>query len=476
MASTSPARISTFSSTELQALRKQIQGRVLVRGDDGYDAARQTWNATTFEQQPAIVVLPSRAADVAPAVAFARQHDLAIAVQGGGHGHPLPADDALLVNFADMAAVRVTPTPDGSGGTARVEGGATFREVIAVAHLHGLAPLNGFAATVGVVGYTLGGGVGWLVRQYGAAAGAVRAADVVTSDGRLLQVNEKSHPDLFWGLRGGGGNFGIVTALEFDLFPVRDVFGGFVVYPLAQGREALAAYAAWTTSVPDTLTSAVRLVHYPPAPQMPAPLRGASAIAIMACYNGSTPEGEALLKPLRSIGTPLLDTFRRMPYAEIGTIANDPPEAPPLFTAMDSGGLRALSSEAIDSLLRIAGDRAAGIFLVEVRHMGGALVRQPDASMPFGFKSPWFISALAAAPTLDALQGGKRSMDTLMQALEPMLTGERLINGLDAGSTGPDVTRAGYSAENYQRLVALKGTYDPANVLRFNHNIAPSIR
>jgi UDP-N-acetylenolpyruvoylglucosamine reductase len=475
MSSPTPARPATFSSTQLQALRNQIQGRALLPGDEGYDAARRTWNATTFEQQPAIVVLPLSAADVVPAVAFAREHGLSIAVQSGGHGHPQPADGALLVNFADMAAVQVTPSADGSGGTARVEAGAKWRDVIAAAHPHGLAPLSGFAATVGVVGYTLGGGVGWMVRQYGAAAGSVRSAEVVTSDGRLLQVNEQSHADLFWGLRGGGGNLGIVTALEFELYPVKDVFGGFVVYPLAQGKEALTAYAEWTKRVPDALTSAVRLVHYPPVPLIPEPLRGASAIVIMACYNGSTSEGEALLEPLRSIGTPLLDTFRPMPYAEIGTIANDPPDAPPLFTAIDSGGLRDLSSDAIDSVLRIAGDRAAGIFLVEIRHMGGALARQPEASMPFGFRSPWFISALAAAPTPDALQGGKRSIAVLLQALKPTLTGERLINGLDAGNTGPLLTRAGYSPDNLQKLVALKHQYDPGNVLRFNHNIAPSI-
>jgi len=447
---------------------------VLVPGDAGYDAARRTWNATTFEQQPAIVVLPLRAADVVSAVAFAREHNLSIAAQGGGHGHPRPANGALLVSFADMAAVRVTPAADGSGGTARVEAGARWREVIDAAQPHGLAPLAGFAATVGVVGYTLGGGIGWMVRQYGAAAGSVRFAELVTSDGRLLQLHEQSHSDLFWGLRGGGGNFGIVTALELELYPVKEVFGGFVAYPLAQGKAALTAYAHWTKSVPDALTSAMRVIHYPPVPQIPEPLRGASAIVIMACYNGSAAEGEALLQPLRSLGTPLLDTFRRMPYTQIGTIANDPPEAPPLFTASDGGGLRDLSSDAIDSLLRVAGDRAAGIFLVEARHLGGALARQPEASMPFGFRSPWFISALATAPTSEALQGGKRSIGTLLQALKPMLTGERLINSLDAGNTGPQLTRAAYSAANYQKLLALKDEYDPENVFRFNHNIANS--
>ena len=226
--------------------------------------------------------------------------------------------------------------------------------------------------------------------------------------------------------------------------------------------------------IPDTLTSAVRLVHYPPAPVIPEPLRGASAIVIMACSTGNTAEGEALVRPLQSIGTSLLDTFRPMPYAEIATVANDPQDAPPLFTFTNGGGLRDMSSDVIDALLRIAGDRAAGIFVVEARHGGGALARQPEGAMPFGFRSPWFISALAAAPTPHMLEGGKRSVAALLEALKPTLTGEVLINSLDASNTGPRLVRAGYSDENYRKLVALKDKYDPANVVRFNHNIAPS--
>jgi len=255
---------------------------------------------------------------------------------------------------------------------------------------------------------------------------------------------------------------------------VKEIFGGFVVYPMAQGRQILSAYGQWAKTVPDTLTSAVRLVHYPPAPVIPEPLRGTSAIVIMACFNGSAAEGEALVRPLRSIGTPLLDTFRLMPYAEIATIASDPPEAPPLFTFTNGGGLRDLSSDVIDALLRVAGDRAAGIFMVEARHAGGALARQPADAMAFSFRSPWAIVALAAAPTAPALEGGTRSIAELFEALQPALTGDVLINSLDAGNAGPHLTRAAYSAENYRRLVALKDKYDPTNVFRFNHNIAPS--
>ena len=482
MPSTAQTRPATFSSTQLHVLRARVNGGVFVPGDVGYDTARQTWNVTTFDQRPAIVVMPSIPADVVSAVDFARAHNLSIAVQGGGHGHPHPANDALLVNFASMTSVHVTPLSaaagpsgeSGAAGTARAEAGAKWRDVIAAAHPHGLAPLNGTAGTVGVSGYMLGGGIGWLVRQYGAAAGSLRSADMVTADGRLMQVNDRNHADLFWGLRGGGGNFGIVTAFEFDLYPVKEIFGGFVAYPLAQGKQALSAYAQWTRTVPDTVTSAVRLMHYPPAPTIPEPLRGASAVVIMACCTGSTTEAEALVQPLRSIGAPLVDTFRPMSYAQIATIANDPPEAPPLFTFINGGGLRDMSSDVIDALLGIAGDRAAGIFLVEARHAGGALARQPEDAMPFSFRSPWFMSALAAAPTPEVLEGAKQSVAALFEALKPALTGEVLINGLDAGNTGPDLTRAAYSEENYRKLVALKDKYDPANVFRFNHNIAPT--
>lgn len=230
--------------------------------------------------------MPSISADVVSAVGFAREHDLSIAAQGGGHGHPRAANDALLVNFASMTGVRI------AAGRARAEAGAKWRDVVAAAHPYGLAPLNGFSGTVGVAGYMLGGGLGWLVRRYDAAAGSLRSAEVVTADGRLLQTDDHNHADLFWGLRGGGGNFAIVTSFEFDRYPVKEIFGGFVAYPFAQGKQTLSAYAQWAKTVPDTLTSAVRLVHYPPVPLIPEPLRDASAIVVMASYNGSSAEGD----------------------------------------------------------------------------------------------------------------------------------------------------------------------------------------
>ncbi|MDQ2713463.1 MAG: FAD-dependent oxidoreductase, partial [Chloroflexota bacterium] len=207
-----PAR--SFDPQRLETLRTHLQGRALLPGDEGYESARQTWDGKTFEQHPALIVLPARTSDVQAAVTFAREENLPIAMQGGGHGHPYPADNALLVNFANMTTVQIEPET----AMARVEPGARWKGVVQAASVYGLAPLNGFAASVGVVGYRLGGGVGWLTRQYGAGAGSIRALELVTADGDLLQVNEQTHPDLLWGLRGGGGNFGIVTSLDCGLY------------------------------------------------------------------------------------------------------------------------------------------------------------------------------------------------------------------------------------------------------------------
>jgi len=300
----------TIDPQHVDTLRTLLQGTALLPGDDGYDRARQTWDATTFDQHPAVVVLPTRASDAQAAVTFAREQHLPIAMQGGGHGHPYPADDALLVNFARMAAVQI----DAQSATARVEPGAIWKDVVQAASPYGLAPLNGFAASVGVVGYLLGGGCGWLTRQYGAGAGSIRSVDLVTADSRLLHVDEQTHPDLLWGLRGGGGNFGIVTTLDCALYPVTDVFGGQVVYPMAQGTAVLTAYLDWVTTVPDELTSALCIMHFPPTPDLPPPLRGTSAVMVMACYNGGHAQGEALLSPMRTLGPSLLDTFAVMPY------------------------------------------------------------------------------------------------------------------------------------------------------------------
>ncbi|MBV9615422.1 MAG: FAD-binding oxidoreductase, partial [Ktedonobacteraceae bacterium] len=436
-----------------------------------YDQARQTWDVKTFDQHPAMIILPASTSDVQTAVTFARAHHLPIGVQGGGHGHPYPVNNALLVNFANMTRIQI----DTDAVAARVEPGAVFKALVQSAHADGLAPLNGFAASVGVVGYLLGGGIGWLARQYGPGAASIRSVELVAADGNLLHVSESSYPDLLWGLRGGGGNFGIVTSLECALYPVKDIFAGQVVYPIEQGKNVLSAYLKWTETVPDELTSALRMTHFPTSPDLPPPLRGTSAIVIMACYNGEDEQGKALLAPMRTLGNPLLDTFAHIPYSKVATISNDPENAAPLFLYNESGAFATFASKDVDALVDIAGNRDSGIFQAEIRHLGGALARQPEDVMAFNCRNAnWYLNVQATAPSPDQLTRGKHSIATLKQCLLSEMLGETLINFLDAGNVGPYLTRIAYTPNNYQRLRELKQRYDATNVFRFNHNIPSS--
>jgi hypothetical protein len=461
----------TWDPHRLETLRAHLKGSVLLPGDEGYASARQTWDAKTLDQHPAMIVLPVIASDVPTALTFAREQDLPLAVQAGGHGHLYPADDALLVNFVNMTTVHI----DAEAARARVEPGVLFRALVQATHTSGLAPLNGFAATVGIVGSLLGGGCGWLPRKSGAGAASIRSVELVTAEGDLLQVNVSTHPDLFWGLRGGGGNFGVVTALEGVLYPVNAIFAGQMVSPSEQGKGVLNAYLKWTETLPDELTSVLRIIHFPTSSDLPPPLRGTSAIIIMACSNGEAAEGEALLSPMRSLGTALLDTFALIPTSQVATIANDPDEAPPLFLYHESGTVQTFASDDSETLLGIAGNRGSGISMVEIRQLGGALARQPEDAMAFTCRQAHFsLNVQATAPSPDQLKGGKQAIATMMQALQPALTGETLINVLDAGNVGPDLTRAASSPETSQRLRALKERDDANNVFRFNHTLPPS--
>ncbi len=460
-----------FDSHQLATLRTRVQGSVLIPGNQGYDKARQTWDVKTFDQHPAMVIMPSNTSDVQTAVTFAREQKLPIGVQGGGHGHPYPVNDALLVNFANMTDIQI----DAEAATARIEPGVLSKALVQSAHAYGLAPLNGFAASVGVVGYMLGGGIGWLARQHGPAAASIRSVELVTADGNLLQVDESNHPDLLWGLRGGGGNFGIVTSLECALYPVKDIFAGQVVYPIEQGKAVLNAYLKWTEAVPDNLTSALRITHFPDSPDLPPPLRGTSVMTIMACYNGEATQGQALLSPMRSLGTALLDTFALIPYSKVATISNDPDDAPPLFLYSESGAFQAFAPEGINAIVDITGNRESGIFQAEIRHLGGALARQPEDAMAFNCRDAnFYLNVQVTAPSPDQLKGGKQALASLRQGLSSEMLGETLVNFIEAENAGSYLTQIAYTSNNYQRLRTLKDRYDAKDVFRFNHNIPPS--
>ncbi|MBN9391933.1 MAG: FAD-binding oxidoreductase [Chloroflexi bacterium] len=461
----------TFGKKELKKLKKEIEGKALVPGNWGYDRASEVWDSTGFKQHPALTVVPKKAADIQVAVSFAREHNLPIAVQSGGHGHPHPANEAMFINFEKMTAIEV----DKEKALARLEPGVLLKDLVKEAYKHDLAPLSGFSQSVGVTGYMLAGGISWLTRKYGAGASSIRAVELVTADGFFRRVTETEDPDLFWGLRGAGANYGVVTALECALYPHKEVFGGHVVYPVKDVKEVLDAYVDFTRTAPPELTSAVRITPFPFGEILPEPEAGKTAVIIMACYCGDPGEGERLLLPLRTIVKPLRDSFKKMPFSKVGKISDDPPVAPPFHLYSDGGALTSLTSADLENIEKVAGNPDSGIAVTEIRHLGGALAAQPEGEMAFSFREPnFYIYMQAAAPHPENLAKSRASMDHLLESLKPSMPGRLLLNFIDGfGKVGLDRTKAAYYPVTFERLRDLKSRYDPANVFRFNHNIPP---
>jgi FAD/FMN-containing dehydrogenase len=303
----------------------------------------------------------------------------------------------------------------------------------------------------------------------------VRSIEVITADGRLLQVSAQSHPDLFWGLRGGGGNFGIATAIEFALYPVKEIFAGETVYPIEQGREVMTAYRQWVETLPETLTSMVRMVKYPSTPNVPPQLQGKTTIAVTGCYNGPESEGAALLQPMRTLGTPLLDTFALIPYSQVATITNDSSEMDPVEYCSSNRVWHDFTAKDSEALLEVVSNPASGVVKFEFRHLGGVVARIPEDEMAISLREiNFFLFILAEAPTVEQLEAGKQSITKIMQAIPPDTEVHVEFNGLEFNDIGVERTRDAYTAQNYQRLVELKRTYDPQNVFHFNNNIPPT--
>src|SRR6516162_7633819 len=341
----------TTAGRGLEALRAAIAGRVFVPGEAGYDQARRAWNLAV-DQRPAVVVETGSAADVAPAVRFARAHGMRIAPQGTGHGAgPLePLDGAMLLRMTRMRTVRIDP----AARTARVEAGAVWQDVTVPAAGHGLAGLAGSSPNVGVTGYTLGGGLGWLARRYGLAANSVTAAELVTPGGDLVRADAGHEPDLLWAVRGGGG-VGVVTALEMQLYPVGELYAGDLFFPIQRTAEVLHAWREWTATAPDDVTSIAHIVRLPPLPELPEALQGRAFAIVEAAYLGDAGSGAELILPLRRLG-PELDTFAMIPASALGQLNMDPTD--PMPAKGDGAFLADFPAAAIDALVAELGPDA----------------------------------------------------------------------------------------------------------------------
>ncbi|HET6876643.1 MAG TPA: FAD-binding oxidoreductase [Jatrophihabitans sp.] len=438
---------------------------------DGADPRSATETAgfnLAVTHRPAVVVGATRSADVAAAVRYAAEARLPVAVQATGHGAVRPADGAVFVSTARMQGVHVDPRRR----IARVQPGVRWRAVIDAAAPHGLAPLSGSSSGVGVVGYTLGGGVGHLARRHGFAADHVRAVDLVTADGEHSTVTAESDPELFWAIRGGKGNFGIVTALEFDLVPVPRFFGGSLLFGADDAAHVLHSFAAWAPTLPESATTSVALLRLPDLPSVPEPLRGRFTLALRFAYCGSAKDAEQLLAPMRSVARPLMGAVGPMRYRDVDRIHMDPTE--PMPGVHDGGLLRAFSAEVVDALLGAAGpDVDVPLVMAEVRLLGGALGRPADVpNAVAGREGAYSLFAVAPAPPPLAHIAPEVTRSVLA-ALSPWTTGTTLLNFLGHAPTPEDVGSA-WPTATLDRLRRVKGRLDPVNLFSTGHAIAPA--
>jgi FAD/FMN-containing dehydrogenase len=448
-------------------LRKAIDGRLFEPADNGYDAARRPWNLAAGHR-PAVVVVPGSAEDIRLAVLHAKASGLGVGVMATGHGTGLPSDGGLLLNTSELRGVTIDP----AARVARVEAGAIWQDVISAAAVHGLASLPGSSPRVGVVGYTLGGGFGWLGRRYGLAAHSVLRAEIVTADGAFTTASAEHNPDLFWAIRGGTGNFGVVTALEFRLHPVREVYAGNLYYPLERARDVLEFFTAWSPRTPDDLTAAVTFRRFPPLAGLPTQLRGRTLVAVRGCFSGDHAAGVALIDGARkALGTADFDTFDVLPVADLASVSMDPID--PLPAHSHSEMIPNLTPDVIDALIDLAGpDSGSPLVMLELRQLGGALTGSPDMLSPMAHSTAVFsLNAIGVTPTPEATAAVQQHLRWIGQRLQGLSTGETYLNFLDLDGATADRVRAAYSAADWNRLVTVKRRYDPGNLFRFNRAI-----
>lgn len=423
-------------------------------GDPGYDTERTGFNLA-LDHRPALIVAATGPADVEAAVRLAANDGLPVAVQATGHGVSVPADGAVLISTRRMDGVEIDP----EARTAQVEAGVPSHALIDAAARHGLAPLNGTHPNVGVVGYTLGGGVPLLGRQYGYAADRVRWLDVVGADGRTRRVDAEIHPDLFWALRGGKGNFGVVVAMELDLFPIARLYGGGLYFSPEAAADVLHAYVDWTRTAPEELASSILLARLPPG----------YVAHLRLTYPGPAEEAERIIAPLRELGPKVDDTVRDMPYTDVASIHHEPTE--PMAAYDRNLLLGELDTQAADAILAQAGPEANASYVLELRHLGGAFARPPEVPSAVGGRDAAFSLFTASLFTPDELDDVRREHDALHAALAPWSTGGALLNFMGIDQVTPDRVRTAFAPADFARLQDLKATYDPDDLFRINHRL-----
>jgi FAD binding domain-containing protein/berberine-like enzyme len=449
-----------LEDTVVEAFRASVRGALLRPGEAGYDDARTIHNGM-IDRRPALIARCAGVADVLTAVRFARAHDLLVSVRGGGHGMPgfAVCDGGLMLDLSGMNSVHVDP----EHRTVRADAGVTWSAFDHETQAFGLATTGGVVGSTGIAGLTLGGGHGFLMRRYGLACDNLLSADVVTADGRWLRASATEHAELFWGLRGGGGNFGVVTSFEYQLHPVGTMLAGMVIYPIGKAKEFLRRYREVTRTAPDALGSLVALGTLPD---------GTQAAVLLVGYTGPVADGEELLRPLRAFGPPLADQVGPSPYAALQGISEHfNPRG--YRNYLKTNYLKDLSDDAIDILVERYMSVPAPFSHIVVEHMGGAVGRMDSQATAYNYRDAQY-NFLIVGIWNDAAEDARNIpwVRGLWQALQPFSTGHIYVNY--ESDVGVDRVQAAYGAAKYDRLVALKNTYDPTNVFRLNANIKPT--
>lgn len=460
---TSTGADSIVTEAEVAEFGESLRGPLLGRGDAGYDEARTVWNGMT-DKRPGLIVRCAGVADVIDAVNFARQHRLLVGVRGGGHsvaGRSV-CEGGILIDLSQMKSVRVDPEKQ----TARAEAGVRWRGFDRETQAFGLATTGGTNSDTGIAGLTLGGGLGWLAGKYGLTCDNLLSADVVTADGRFLTASAEENPDLFWGLRGGSGNFGIVTSFEYRLHEVGPVLGGMVAHPLENAREVLRFYSDFSSDIPDELNTLCALLTSP---------EGVPIVAIAVCYNGSVDRGEEALRPLREFGPPLEDRIQPMPYLVLQTMLDDLfPRGRQYYWKANLIGQ--IGDDAIDTMIDFFGDVPSPFTGVGFQQLGNAANRvDPDATA-FSHRDALY-DFLMLSGWEDPSEADRNIEWTraLYDAMRPSLHAGIYVNALGEAEDSEDNVRTAYRPETYERLVALKNEYDPTNLFRLNPNIEPTV-
>jgi FAD/FMN-containing dehydrogenase len=453
----------------LDQLALDLDGTLSRPGDASWENDRAAWNLAV-DQSPVAVVVAGSVRDVQSTVRAARDAGLRVAPQSTGHNaSPMGAlDDTILLKLSALRDVTIDP----EHRIARVEGGALWGDVTPAAAKHGLIALAGSAADVGVAGYTLGGGVSWLARSHGLACNHVTALEVVTADGRVRRADAHHDPELFWALRGGGGSFGIVTALELQLYPIAELYAGTLFFPLERASEVLHAWSTFVKTVPAEVMSIGRVLRFPPLPDLPPFLSGQSYVVVEAASTLDQETTDALLEPLRALG-PAIDTFAMVEPEGLALLHMDPPG--PVPGSGDGFMLSELAPETVDAFVRVAGpDADVPLLSVELRHLGAALTPglTEHGGAVDGLPASFLGFAVGIAPTPEIGKAVANAVTAVQHAMAPWSTGGCYINFAERRKTGAAL----FGKETYERLQAVKAEYDPANVIRANQPVAPKRR